>query len=60
MASPLEQFTIKPLIPIEVEGYNISFTNSSLLELIHLSEAIPTARLSQLEILGIFISFSIA
>ncbi len=30
MASPLEQFTIKPLIPIEVEGYNISFTNSSL------------------------------
>lgn len=30
MASPLEQFTIKPLIPIEIEGYNISFTNSSL------------------------------
>lgn len=30
MASPLEQFTIKPLIPINIGGYNVSFTNSSL------------------------------
>lgn len=30
MASPLEQFTVKPIIPINVNGYDISFTNSSL------------------------------
>ena len=30
MASPLEQFEIKKLIPIELNGYDISFTNSSL------------------------------
>ena len=29
MADPLKQFEIKPLIPIEVGGYDISFTNSS-------------------------------
>ncbi|MEE8202656.1 MAG: F0F1 ATP synthase subunit A [Alphaproteobacteria bacterium] len=28
--SPLEQFTIKPLAPIEIGGYDVSFTNSSL------------------------------
>ncbi len=27
----MEQFNIKPIIPIEIGGYNISFTNSSLL-----------------------------
>ncbi len=30
MASPLEQFEVKPIIPIEVGGIDISFTNSSL------------------------------
>lgn len=30
MASPLEQFEIRPIIPIEVGGVDISFTNSSL------------------------------
>jgi F-type H+-transporting ATPase subunit a len=31
MHSPLEQFDIKPLLPLEIGGYNVSFTNSSLL-----------------------------
>jgi len=30
MASPLEQFEVKPIIPIEVGGVDVSFTNSSL------------------------------
>tara|TARA_B100000989_G_C19516754_1_gene462072 strand:- start:347 stop:1087 length:741 start_codon:yes stop_codon:yes gene_type:complete len=30
MASPLQQFEIKTLIPIELSGHDISFTNSSL------------------------------
>ena len=30
MKSPVEQFTIKTLIPIEAFGYDISFTNASL------------------------------
>lgn len=30
MSNPMEQFTVKPLIPIEIGGYDISFTNSSL------------------------------
>lgn len=30
MSNPMEQFNIKPLIPIEAKGYDISFTNSSL------------------------------
>ena len=30
MSNPMEQFVIKPLIPIEVGGIDISFTNSSL------------------------------
>ena len=30
MKSPVEQFTIKPIIPLEVFGYDISFTNASL------------------------------
>ena len=31
MASPLAQFEIKEIIPINMMGYNISFTNSSLM-----------------------------
>lgn len=34
MHNPLEQFSIKSLIDLDVAGYNISFTNSSLLMLI--------------------------
>lgn len=30
MSGPMEQFEIKRLLPIEVNGYDISFTNSSL------------------------------
>jgi len=30
MANPMEQFEVKPLIPLEIGGYDISFTNSSL------------------------------
>lgn len=30
MAGPLQQFQINPIIPIEVGGYDISFTNSAL------------------------------
>lgn len=29
-ANPLEQFVIKPIIPLEIAGYDISFTQSSL------------------------------
>ena len=34
MASPLHQFEITPIIPIEVAGTNLSFTNSALFMLI--------------------------
>ena len=34
MASPLSQFEVKKIIPIEAFGYDISFTNSSLAMLI--------------------------
>lgn len=34
MAGPMEQFAIKTIIPIEVAGIDISFTNSSLLMLL--------------------------
>jgi F-type H+-transporting ATPase subunit a len=30
VASPLEQFQIKPLVPLEVAGYDVSFTNAAL------------------------------
>ena len=30
MSSPMEQFEIKELIPLELNGYDVSFTNSSL------------------------------
>ena len=30
MKSPVEQFTIKTLVPLEAFGYDISFTNASL------------------------------
>mgnify|MGYP001098608499 CR=1 FL=1 len=29
-ASPMEQFEVRPLIPIHVGGYDISFTNQAL------------------------------
>ena len=34
MAGPMEQFVIKPIIPIEIAGVDISFTNSSLFMLL--------------------------
>ncbi len=30
MANPVEQFKIEPLVPLEIGGVNVSFTNSSL------------------------------
>jgi F-type H+-transporting ATPase subunit a len=33
-ANPLEQFKIKEIIPLDIAGYNISFTNSSLMMVI--------------------------
>lgn len=30
MSGPLEQFEIHPIIPLEIAGYDVSFTNSSL------------------------------
>ncbi|MCB1562729.1 MAG: F0F1 ATP synthase subunit A [Alphaproteobacteria bacterium] len=30
MASPIHQFVIEPIVPIEIAGYDLSFTNSSL------------------------------
>ena len=30
MASPLDQFQIKPIVPIEIAGLNLAFTNSAL------------------------------
>jgi F-type H+-transporting ATPase subunit a len=37
MHSPLEQFKIKKIIPLELLGYDISFTNSSLMMVIILA-----------------------
>lgn len=37
MHSPLEQFKIKKILPLELFGYDISFTNSSLMMLIILA-----------------------
>ena len=34
MASPLEQFIIKPIAPLTIGGYDVSFTNSSLMMVI--------------------------
>lgn len=34
MIDPIKQFVIKPLIPLEIGGYDLSFTNSSLWMLI--------------------------
>lgn len=34
MASPLEQFEVKPIIPLSIGGYDVSFTNSALLMVI--------------------------
>ncbi len=68
MASPIEQFEIKPLIPLEVAGYNISFTNSALFMLLAVvvstmlfsfcvagRKNIPSPRQSFLEIICEFI-----
>lgn len=30
MANPMEQFEIKPLVPLEINGVNVAFTNSAL------------------------------
>ena len=30
MANPMEQFEIKPLVPFEINGVNVAFTNSAL------------------------------
>ena len=30
MSNPLEQFEVKPIIPLSIKGYDVSFTNSSL------------------------------
>lgn len=30
MANPMDQFSVKPIIPLEIGGYDVSFTNSSL------------------------------
>ena len=37
MPGPMEQFTVKPIYPIEVAGYDLSFTNSSFWMLIALA-----------------------
>ncbi len=37
MASPLSQFEIKTIVPLELFGYDISFTNSSLAMLVTIS-----------------------
>lgn len=34
LAGPMEQFTIKPLVPLEIGGFDFSFTNSSLFMLL--------------------------
>ena len=69
MASPLSQFEIKTLIPIEVFGYDISFTNSSLAMLVTItsillfmviglksSSIIPSRKQSLLELTYEFIA----
>ena len=30
MSNPMEQFVVKPLIPLEIGGVDVSFTNSAL------------------------------
>ena len=37
MANPMEQFEVKTIAPLEVAGYDVSFTNSSLWMLIALA-----------------------
>ncbi|MEQ1641002.1 MAG: F0F1 ATP synthase subunit A, partial [Novosphingobium sp.] len=37
MANPMEQFAVKTIKPLEVAGYDVSFTNSSLWMLIALT-----------------------
>ena len=35
---PMHQFTVEPLVPLHIGGYDISFTNSSLWLLIALAD----------------------
>lgn len=37
MSNPMEQFNIKPIVPINAGGYDISFTNSSLFMILAVS-----------------------
>ena len=37
--NPMEQFTIKPIIPLHIGGYDVSFTNQSLLMVIVVAAA---------------------
>ncbi|MGE5547392.1 MAG: F0F1 ATP synthase subunit A [Solirubrobacterales bacterium] len=34
MANPIEQFQIKPIVPLEIAGVNVSFTNSAVMMVI--------------------------
>ena len=49
MASPLEQFEIKPIIPIQFFGYDISFTNSSLMMILATGAFINVCRVVLVE-----------
>ena len=40
---PMHQFTVEPLVPLQLGGYDISFTNSSLLPLTNLPREVPAA-----------------
>ena len=37
MAGPLEQFEVNPIVPIEIGGVDVSFTNSALFMAINVS-----------------------
>jgi F-type H+-transporting ATPase subunit a len=69
MQSPVEQFTIKTLIPLELFGYDISFTNASLFMILSViistsflyigirkSHLIPDRLQNSVEILYLFIA----
>jgi F-type H+-transporting ATPase subunit a len=32
--NPMEQFAVKPIVPLHIAGYDVSFTNQSLLMVI--------------------------
>ena len=69
MQSPVEQFTIKTLIPLELFGYDISFTNASLFMILSViistsflyigirkSHLVPDRLQNSVEILYLFIA----